>query len=90
MKMKLLKYKFWVILSMFLCTACGENRITRSVNESSDVTSPIGNTAPVRANPISDLDVPYVPTHQSIVDAMLRMAKVKGGDVLYDKRDLIQ
>jgi trans-aconitate methyltransferase len=30
------------------------------------------------------VDVPYVPTPQPVVDAMLRLAKVKRGDVLYD------
>lgn len=30
------------------------------------------------------LDVPYVPTPQPVVDAMLRLAGVKRGDVLYD------
>lgn len=30
------------------------------------------------------LDVPYVPTSQNVVDAMLQMANVKKGDVLYD------
>jgi predicted O-methyltransferase YrrM len=30
------------------------------------------------------LDVPYVPTHESLVDEMLSMAKVSGKDVLYD------
>jgi hypothetical protein len=30
------------------------------------------------------LDVPYVPTHESLVDEMLSMAKVGGNDVLYD------
>jgi hypothetical protein len=30
------------------------------------------------------LDVPYVPTPQPVVDAMLKLAKVKRGDVLYD------
>src|SRR5688572_3945434 len=30
------------------------------------------------------LDVPYVPTHESLVDEMLRMAKVGKSDVLYD------
>jgi SAM-dependent methyltransferase len=29
-------------------------------------------------------DVIYMPTRQSVVDAMLRMAKVKAGDVVYD------
>ena len=30
------------------------------------------------------LDVPYVPTHESLVDEMLNMARVSGNDVLYD------
>lgn len=30
------------------------------------------------------VDVPYVPTPQPVVEAMLRLAKVKRGDVLYD------
>jgi tRNA G37 N-methylase Trm5 len=30
------------------------------------------------------VDVPYVPTPPPVVDAMLRLAKVKRGDVLYD------
>ena len=30
------------------------------------------------------LDVPYVPTHESLVDEMLSMARVGGSDVLYD------
>lgn len=29
-------------------------------------------------------DVPYVPTHEMIVDAMLEMAEVSGDDILYD------
>ncbi len=30
------------------------------------------------------LDVPYVPTRENVVDAMLQMADVKKGDVVYD------
>ena len=30
------------------------------------------------------LDVPYVPTHESLVEEMLNMAKVSGNDTLYD------
>src|SRR5919108_1421515 len=30
------------------------------------------------------LDVPYVPTHESLVDEMLSMARVGANDVLYD------
>jgi ribosomal protein L11 methylase PrmA len=39
--------------------------------------------APVAAaQPV--LDVPYVPTPEPVVDAMLKLAQVKRGDVLYD------
>lgn len=34
--------------------------------------------------PDNNLDVPYVPTPQNIVDLMLDMAEVKAGDVVYD------
>lgn len=39
--------------------------------------------APVHT-PRKDLDVPYVPTPQELVLAMLRLANVQRGDVLYD------
>jgi precorrin-6B methylase 2 len=35
-------------------------------------------------SPKSELEESYVPTHESIVDAMLLMAAVKADDVLYD------
>jgi len=34
--------------------------------------------------PLRQPDVIYVPTRQSVVDAMLNVAKVKAGDVVYD------
>jgi SAM-dependent methyltransferase len=37
----------------------------------------------VRADP-PKLDVPYVPTPQPVVEAMLKLAAVKAGDVVYD------
>jgi SAM-dependent methyltransferase len=40
--------------------------------------------ATVRAQDAKRLDVPYVPTPQAVVDAMLAMAKVTGTDVVYD------
>ncbi len=36
------------------------------------------------AAPTKPLDVPYVPTKEPVVDQMLKMAKVKAGDVVYD------
>lgn len=40
---------------------------------------PAQNNAPKRSP-----DVPYVPTPQGVVDAMLKLGEVKKGDVLYD------
>ena len=36
------------------------------------------------AQPARSPDVPYVPTPQEVVDAMLKLGEVKQGDVLYD------
>jgi SAM-dependent methyltransferase len=36
------------------------------------------------AQPKKPLDVPYVPTTEEAVDAMLKLAEVKKGDVVYD------
>ncbi|HXH84921.1 MAG TPA: class I SAM-dependent methyltransferase [Candidatus Tectomicrobia bacterium] len=41
-----------------------------------------GVAAPARAG--KDPDVPFVPTHEQVVDKMLQMAKVTKNDVLYD------
>jgi Methyltransferase domain len=40
--------------------------------------------APPAPSPKRELDVPYVPTHEKVVDEMLKVAKVKKSDVLYD------
>lgn len=83
--MKFPQLKFWLILGVFLCIACGENRITeeaknKNANTASRVTAE-ANTSPTET---VKLDVPYVPTHQTIVDEMLAMAKVGKDDILYD------
>ena len=41
-------------------------------------------SAQTAAAPKRSPDVPYVPTPQNIVDAMLKLGEVKQGDVLYD------
>lgn len=85
--MKFPQLKYWLILGAFLCAACGENRIVedaknRNANSSAANTA----TASATASPAAsrELDVPYVPTHEMIVDEMLKMAKVGKDDVLYD------
>lgn len=40
--------------------------------------------ATVKAQDRPQLDVPYVPTNQAVVDAMLELGQVKGDDILYD------
>ena len=44
----------------------------------------LGFVAPGCATRGLDLDVPYVPTPQPVVDAMLRLASVRHDDVVYD------
>ena len=43
-----------------------------------------GSLAQQAAKPQRSPDVPYVPTPQPVVDAMLKLGEVKKGDVLYD------
>lgn len=45
---------------------------------------PVGAQAPATTAPARTPDVIYVPTPQPVVEAMLEMAGVKKGDVLYD------
>lgn len=68
------------LVAVFL-SGCGTNRIETSQAQK--------NAVPAVATPVPspterELDVPYVPTPTEVVDEMLAMAEVKGGDVLYD------
>jgi SAM-dependent methyltransferase len=47
-------------------------------------TATVASNVAVVANSKREPDVPYVPTHETIVDEMLKMAEVKGSDMLYD------
>jgi hypothetical protein len=87
--MKFLQFKFWLVFAAMLCASCANDRITSSANKlstnttnSAEVTSPVGEPTATPAK--RELDVPYVPTHETIVDAMLEMAEVKGADILHD------
>jgi hypothetical protein len=96
--MKFLQLKFWLILiTAAFCAACGSGEATNATNSSNNssnaapantpeanAASSPSNAAPANAAAKRELDVPYVPTHESIVDEMLRMADVKADDVLYD------
>ncbi len=88
MRMKFRQFKFWLVLGVMLCAACANDRIMNSANSLSTTAnnSAVTNTAAAPANAAAnrELDVPYVPTHETVVDEMLKMAEVKGTDVLYD------
>jgi 2-polyprenyl-3-methyl-5-hydroxy-6-metoxy-1,4-benzoquinol methylase len=45
---------------------------------------PAGQATAAPAQSLGQPDVIYVPTRQTVVDAMLKVANVKAGDVLYD------
>lgn len=83
--MKYLQLKFWAVFSILLCTACtGETALLTAPSNASQTqkatSAPQQTTTATQRTP----DVPYVPTHEMVVDEMLRMAEVKGDDVLYD------
>lgn len=70
---------FCLFIAITLIAACTQER---AAIDNTGVAPVADSTA--LPTPKRDLDVPYVPTHQMIVDEMLRMAEVKGDDVLYD------
>ena len=96
--MKFRRFNFGLNLTVAVAVigffaACGENRInqeSRAINEAAAKVTPPAATATATATPAANtaaqpqLDVPYVPTHQMVVDEMLAMADVKGSDILYD------
>ena len=87
------KIKFGMFLIVGLVAGCAASMQTLSNNSTrSNATNPtsaaptatVASNVAVAANSKREPDVPYVPTHEKIVDEMLRMAEVKGSDVLYD------
>jgi hypothetical protein len=91
MKMKFRQFSFWLILTVVICAACGGGNVANnavqvqtSANQTNNQTNTNQTNAANFATAQRELDVPYVPTHQSIVDEMLSMAEVKGDDILYD------
>jgi len=84
--MKFQQFKFWLILTAVLGTACAEENSVGVAQSDANPTNMVvvAATATPTPNTERELDVPYVPTHEMIVDEMLKMAQVKGDDVLYD------
>ena len=87
--MKYLKLRLLIVTCAFLAASCTEPQTAQSnnsANANSNLTVAAPNTSPTTAkiDTAPKLDVPYVPTHEKVVDEMLSMAEVKGSDVLYD------
>jgi hypothetical protein len=88
--MKFIKIKILVLLCA-ACISCAGENISTAQKTQTNAVPPISSNAvpPLPAatpagTPKTELDVPYVPTHEMIVDEMLKMAEVKGDDLLYD------
>lgn len=61
----------------------GTNNTATAKANSDNTVPPVQGESPT-GSAKRELDVPYVPTPEAVVDAMLSMAKVTGDDVLYD------
>ena len=59
------------------------NNSTAAKKAETNAVPPVQTTSPSGSTK-RELDVPYVPTPDAVVEAMLTMAKVTGDDVLYD------
>jgi len=92
--MLLQKAKICLFLTVGLFAGCtastqtisNNSRTTNVTNTTTAITATnsVANNTAVVAGSKREPDVPYVPTHETIVDEMLKMAEVKGSDVLYD------
>ena len=83
MKLKLSVILLLVIIASILA-GCSDQRsaATQATPAPSVAPSPISQASPEASRP--KLDVPYVPTPESVVAKMLELAKVNKNDVVYD------
>ena len=83
MKLKLSLISLLVIIASTFA-GCGNNQsaATQATPTPSVAASPISAASPEGSRP--KLDVPYVPTPESVVAKMLELAKVNKNDVVYD------
>lgn len=81
--MRSLQFKVLLLAAAIaFVTACSQERASGTA-ENTVAVAPASETVATPV-PKKDLDVPYVPTPQTVVDEMLAMAEVTGNDVLYD------
>jgi precorrin-6B methylase 2 len=81
--------RFGVFLIAFVLglvlTACPRTAETQQPTDPQSSLPVVTTSSPILAEqPSPALDVPYVPTPEAVVDAMLKVAKVGKDDVLYD------
>jgi SAM-dependent methyltransferase len=93
-----MKIKIGLILLALITSACaGDNTARQTQNKNRAANNSAANQTAKTAgksnpdNMTADItvvenvpEVPYVPTHETVVDKMLEMAEVKGSDVLWD------
>jgi hypothetical protein len=78
------QFGFCLLLTIILSAlSCGGEH-PRFANTKKDSVPEVQIVSVEEAPSDIDLDVPYVPTPDAVVKAMLEMAEVKGSDVLYD------
>lgn len=86
--MKFQPLKFLLVAAAAICAGCAAQTASTSVQNNAvpAVNAPVAATPPSATPPaaVPQLDVPYVPTPEIVVDEMLKMAQVKGNDLLYD------
>ena len=90
--MKLPRFSYVYLLSAaLLLTACSQegtsgtqNASATNANNSITAAVPAVEISPEPTAGARQLDVPYVPTPDQVVEEMLAMAQVKGSDILYD------
>lgn len=71
------------VVSFGIAGCSAQSELDAQTQERSPVQT-VQDTAPETQTEQQEPDVPYVPTPQPVVDAMLKLAQVKKGDVLYD------
>lgn len=82
-RMKVSQSKFLIlVVAVGFLSGCGNSRIESSQAQRNAGVPPV--ETPIPSPTERELDVPYVPTPDTVVAEMLSMAEVSGSDVLYD------
>lgn len=82
--MKCQPFSIILFLGASLFTGCATEQAADVRQNTAAIAAPEDRPTPAAASTKRQFDVPYVPTHQTVVDEMLKMAEVTGTDILYD------